>query len=169
MIRGVWLAYIRKVNSAALGTNSDLEEFLFGSERADLSGIRPALVDLQRGRCFYCGHDLARMGDVDHFVPWSRYPVDLGHNFVLAHATCNGAKGSMLAAEEHLGRWTERNRTFGLMIGKACDDARIMHDLGASLQIASWAYEQTAAAGGVLWLSRGAIVPITNQWRSAVE
>jgi len=21
---------------------------------------------------------------VDHFVPWARYPLDLGHNFVLA-------------------------------------------------------------------------------------
>jgi hypothetical protein len=102
------------------------------------------------------------VSDVDHFVPRSRYPVDLGHNFVLAHATCNGAKGSMLAAAEHLGRWTECNRTFGLMIGKACDDPRIMHDLGASLQIASRAYEQTAAAGGVLWLSLDAIVPINE-------
>ncbi len=29
---------------------------------------------------------------IDHFIPWSRYPIDLGHNFVLAHAGCNSAK-----------------------------------------------------------------------------
>jgi hypothetical protein len=152
MIRSAWLAYVRKINGAALGTTADLEEFLFGSERADLSGIRPALIEMQRGQCFYCRRDLAISGDVDHFVPWSRYPVDLGHNFVVAHASCNGAKGSMLAAEEHLGRWAERNRTFGSVIGESCDSVRMMHDLRASLQITAWAYEQAATAGGKLWL-----------------
>ena len=30
-------------------------------------------------------------GCVDHFIAWSRYPVDLGHNLVLAHNGCNEA------------------------------------------------------------------------------
>ena len=29
---------------------------------------------------------------IDHFIPWPRYPIDLGHNFVLAHAGCSSAK-----------------------------------------------------------------------------
>ena len=114
MIRNDWVSYIRKVNSPALGAASDLGEFLFGSERSDLSGIRPTLARLQTGRCFYCRQALVSPGDVDHFIPWSRYPVDLGHNFVIAHSACNLAKGSRLAAEEHLGRWTQRTLASGM-------------------------------------------------------
>jgi 5-methylcytosine-specific restriction endonuclease McrA len=33
---------------------------------------------------------------IDHFIPWSRFPVDLGNNFVLALATCNGKKSDRL-------------------------------------------------------------------------
>ena len=46
---------------------------------------------------------------VDHFVPWARYPLDLGHNYVLADARCNGFKSDRLAAFEHLDRWCARN------------------------------------------------------------
>ena len=43
--------------------------------------------------------------------PWSRYPIDLGHNFVLAHAGCNGAKAYHTRRQAmRLGRWVERNR-----------------------------------------------------------
>jgi hypothetical protein len=130
MIRGAWLAYVRKVNGAALGATADLEEFLFGTGAAR-SVPNPA----------GSGRDAER---------------------------CNGAKGSMLAAEEPLGRWAERNRTFGPVIAEACDHVRMVHDLGASVQIARWAYEQVVAAGGVLWLARGALVPVTEQWRQAL-
>ena len=132
-----------------LGTTADLEEFLFGSARGDLSGIRPILIELQDRRCFYCQRDLLRTGDLDHFVPWAQYPMDFGHNFVLAHASCNGAKGSMLAAEEHLGRWAERNRAYAPVIAAACDRTGMVHDLSTSVQIAVWAYEQAAAAGAL--------------------
>ena len=74
----------------------------------------------------------------------------------------------MLAAEEHLGRWAERNRAFGPVIADACDRVRMMHDLGASVQIAAWAFEQTVASGGVLWRARGALVPVSDQWRQAL-
>ena len=121
MIHGAWLAHVRKLNGPVLGTTADLEEFLFGSARGNLSGIRPVLVELQNRRCFYCHRDLARAGDVDHFVPWAQYPVDLGHNFVLAHPTCNGAKGSMLAAEEHLIHWVDRNPVYAPVIAEACE------------------------------------------------
>ncbi len=168
MVRGAWLAHVRKLNGAVLGATEDLEEFLFGSEPADLSGVRPVLVELQGSRCFYCDRELAHAEDVDHFVPWARYPVDLGHNFVLADAACNDAKGSMLAAEEHLERWAERNRKFGTMIGEACDRARMVHDLEASVQIAAWAYEQAEAVGGVFWRAKGTLVPITDGWRQAL-
>ena len=109
------------------------------------------LADLQAGRCFYCHKDM-KTSDVDHFIPWSRYPVDLGHNFVLAHGPCNSAKGAMLAAEEHLARWVERNSDHGEEIARECDRARVAHDLNASMQVAHWAYGQAASAGASAWL-----------------
>jgi hypothetical protein len=44
-------------------------EFLFGSERAALAAVRPVLLDIQEGRCFYCHGSLkAGATHVDHFV-----------------------------------------------------------------------------------------------------
>ena len=45
--------------------------------------------------------------------------MDLGHNFVLAHDSCNSAKGMMLAAG-HLASWAERNARHGDQLGEAC-------------------------------------------------
>ena len=71
-----------------------LERFLFGAERVPLERVRGPIIKLQEGRCFYCAERLAsRAGqtpDVDHFIPWSRYPDDGLENLVvdrLAEAT----------------------------------------------------------------------------------
>jgi hypothetical protein len=53
LVRGAWLRYVRQQNSDVLGETTDLNEFLFGSERASLVAVRPVLVDLH-GSCFYC-------------------------------------------------------------------------------------------------------------------
>lgn len=65
---------------------------------------------IQGCRCFYCD---ARLGDpargqVDHFVPWSRYPDDSLDNLVVADVACNGFKSSSLAAADHVARWARR-------------------------------------------------------------
>jgi hypothetical protein len=127
------------------------------------------LADLQHGNCFYCNGSISRVGEIDHFVPWSRYPVDLGHNFVLAHSTCNGSKGALLAAEDHLGRWFERNRSFGAQVSEACNRVKMTHDLNASLQITVWAYEQVAAAGGKLWQANTVLIPVSDHWRTTLK
>jgi|SRR6266567_6310259 len=112
LVRNAWAAFVRSRNTTALGSATDLEEFLFGIERASLLNLRPFLFDLQEGRCFYCGRRVARnTGHIDHFVPWSKYPVDLGHNFVLADSACNSAKAQHIAAAEHLSNWARRNTT----------------------------------------------------------
>jgi hypothetical protein len=90
--------------------------------------------------------------------------VDLGHNFVLAHQSCNGAKGSTLAAEEHLAHWGERNRRHGGAIATECDRVNVIHDLGASIQIARWAYEQTSAAGGLTWRAGKVLIALASSW-----
>lgn len=86
-----------------MGDTTDLGEFLFGSERSSLGSVREALTSVQGDRCFYCG--AMQVLDVDHFIPWSLYQIDLGHNFVLAHkslqlgenqtAGVGGASGSL--------------------------------------------------------------------------
>jgi 5-methylcytosine-specific restriction endonuclease McrA len=110
LIEGAWVRFAQKVNANKLGSATDLGTFLFGEERACLEAYRPILLDVQRGTCLYCGGKLQKQTEVDHFIPWSRYPADLGHNFVLAHKSCNNAKSDYLAAEKHLAAWAERNR-----------------------------------------------------------
>jgi 5-methylcytosine-specific restriction endonuclease McrA len=90
---------------------TDLGTFLFGQERVSLDLYRPILMDVQGGKCLYCGRELTKRSHVDHFIPWSRYAADLGHNnLVLAHDRCNGDKSDYLAAVRHLAAWVERNR-----------------------------------------------------------
>ena len=49
--------------------------------------------------------------DVDHFIPWSRYPDDGLDNLVAAHPTCNNSKRDFLAAAEHVERWQAAKST----------------------------------------------------------
>ena len=95
--------------STSSNSTSELRHFLFGTSRSDLSRYREILADVQEGRCFYCNRRLNDSAAVDHFIPWRRYPLDLGHNFVLAHGSCNSSKSDRLAALPHLRRWHERN------------------------------------------------------------
>ena len=97
------------LNHAAIGGQGNLTEFLFGRDRNVITKARPVLFDIQQGQCFYCQKPLKETGEVDHFIPWARYPNDLGHNFVLAHSNCNNAKRDHLAAEQHKERWFEQN------------------------------------------------------------
>ena len=104
MIEGAWSHFVQRRNPRLLGQVVELRSFLFGARRSSLSAHRPLLRDLQHGRCFYCKKDIKSGGDVDHFIPWRRYSLELGHNFVLAHKRCNSYKSDLLAAEEL--RWS---------------------------------------------------------------
>ena len=99
LIQGAWVRFVQKVNVNNLGNVTDLGTFLFDQERSSLEAYKNVLIDVQDRQCFYCHGNLQQSMDVDHFIPWSRYPTDLGHNFVLAHPRCNNAKSDHLAAE----------------------------------------------------------------------
>jgi hypothetical protein len=103
---------------------------------------------------------------VDHFVPWGRYPIDLGHNFVLAHDSCNNAKGMILAAEEHLVRWTERNNSSSSVLEERCAAANIQADFNATIQIAGWAYRQAFAARSMTWIRGKELRPCGPDWET---
>jgi hypothetical protein len=86
-----------------------LEDFLFGAERISLDPVRPRLAQLQGRRCFYCGGTLDGKYEVDHFIPWSRYPDNGIFNLVVADARCNNRKRHYLAAAEHVESWRKRS------------------------------------------------------------
>ena len=101
---------------------------------------------------------------VDHFIPWSRYAVDLGHNFVLAHDKCNLAKADHIAAARHLDVWVERNDRCSAELASAFQDRGVQHDLPTTLRIADWTYSQIAMANGLTWEKGRTMVPLSGEW-----
>ncbi len=151
LTRGSWVRYVRATNSDVLGNATELEEFLFGAERANLAVYRQILFEPQKGRCFYCRTALGSAAEVDHFVPWVLYPTDLGHNFVLACRACNGDKRDRLAAYSHLESWSTRNEEMGPMLTDRFSRAGLPFNLAAMRRIASWAYARLEASRGLCW------------------
>lgn len=164
LIRGAWLRFVRVQNADVLGEVADVSAFLFGSGRASLALYQPILIDVQAGMCFYCGRALGNSADVDHFIPWSRYPIDLGHNFVLAHGTCNRSKSDHLAAEPHLERWVERNARDAGTLSARFSEAGVLFDATASDGIARWAYGQVERIGAHVWLQGKTLVELSGTW-----
>jgi hypothetical protein len=138
---------VRKLNPLAIGAPLDLEEFLFGSQRNLWPGIRGVLREIQSGRCFYCPHNVPTgQEQLDHFIPWSLYPNDLAHNFVLACRACNGRKSDSLASVDDLGRWIERNRKFEHQISERANAIGLPCNAEASAKVASWAYTHSGVS-----------------------
>jgi hypothetical protein len=164
LIQGAWVRFVQKLNASRLGNVTDLGTFLFGQERASLDVYRPILMDVQHGTCLYCQKKLSKQSQVDHFVPWSRYPADLGHNFVLAHDRCNNAKSDHLAAERHLAAWAERNRLHQEELRRRFQAAGLPCDLPGTIQIATWVYQQTEEANGQVWVEEKVLQHLSPAW-----
>jgi 5-methylcytosine-specific restriction endonuclease McrA len=164
LIQGAWVRFVQKLNANRLGNVSDLGAFLFGQERASLDVYRPILMDVQQGTCLYCQKQLSKQSQVDHFVPWSRYAADLGHNFVLAHGQCNNAKSDYVAAEKHLAAWVERNRLHQEELRSRLHEAALPCDLSAAIQIAKWVYQQTDKANGQVWVTDKVWQHLSPDW-----
>lgn len=169
LAQGGWARFIRQENAELIGTRTELREFLFGAPRANLEAVRGPLVEFQNGECFYCARTLRGAVEVDHFVPWSRYPVDLGHNFVAAHDRCNRAKADHLSAEAHLARWVERHQERGYDLDQAFEHSGIPHDRQVSHRITQWAYAQVEERQGLVWVKGRTLEPLTNEWRRLLE
>lgn len=113
-----WTGQVAAINRLE---EARLESHLFGTDRIALRPVRSGLLAFQDHRCFYCERRLRddEAGEVDHFLPWSRIPLDTIENLVVADDACNGQKRHFLAAEHHLRRWRER------MAGAADELARL--------------------------------------------
>jgi hypothetical protein len=169
LVQGAWVRWVRRLgrNAALLGQTVDLHEFLFGTERVPLANYTPLLREQQADACFYCRATLHGGGEVDHFIPWSRYPLDLGHNFVLVHRSCNIDKSDLLADVRHLTRWVQRNRGESAAMTAYFDAHAIAHDLDATESVAQWAYGAVEGARGDVWTGRDQpLVPLEATWHS---
>jgi hypothetical protein len=170
LVRGAWVARIQRIpgNREVLGETTSLESFLFGTDRASLEPYREILRDHQSARCFYCDTRVSGTGDLDHFIAWSRYPVDLGHNFVFSHSRCNQDKREYLAHPDHLQRWREQNLDGGEELAARFTAARLPHDLERSRQITVWAYGQGELAGAHVWMAGKHVSALGPAWRSVL-
>lgn len=166
LARAGWITHIRQNsrNAPIIGQADDLQSFMFGTPRQNLQAVYLALAEIQSHRCFYCGDPIHNGGDVDHFIPWTRYPRDLAHNFVLAHSGCNRHKSDMLAAKPHLDQWLERNERYGDEIaGRVCASG-FLADENCTWTVAKWAYSQLASSGGIAWVRDKVTEPISDQY-----
>lgn len=170
LVQGSWLGQVRRIrgNRILLGERGDLVEFLFGSERRSLDAYRQVMRDHQRGRCFYCGKPVLGDGHADHFIPWSRYPVDLGHNFVFSHPSCNGYKSDLLAHTDHLAKWWECNLESTSQLEEAFDFNELVYDADRSRHVAAWAYEQGELSRVHTYLRKNDYPLLDGSWRAAM-
>ncbi len=164
LVEGAWTQHVRRTNDGLLGPEAELRHFLFGTTRRDLARYREILKDIQEDRCFYCKGKLRETAAVDHFIPWRRYPLDLAHNFVVAHKGCNGSKGDRLAAVPHLRRWYERNMSGLYDLPRRFEGAALVHDGDASIKITRWAYQQVARQGGQVWVKGKTLERLGGEW-----
>ena len=152
IIQQRWAAFVAERSQDVVDV-AYLDEFLFGSTRANLQRVRAPLLEAQEGSCFYCGTPARPSNaDVDHFVPWSRHPDNGLHNLVAAHSACNNAKRDSLAATVHLAHWLERT-----MLGGS--DRGWLLELGRELH---WPADPARGVGTVraayLWLPEGTLL-----------
>lgn len=167
LARTHWVEHIKnnRRNLPILGEADDLEDFLFSASRQSLLVMAQGLRKLDGAKCFYCNHSLTD-ADVDHFVPFSQYPRDLAHNFVLAHPSCNRSKSDTLAAAPHLERWLERLLHHADSLTEIGQSAGIMSDVQVSRQIAAWGYTSAVTAGGHAWIAPSKYEPINARYNT---
>lgn len=140
LVERLWAARVVVYNRLPDGR---LDEFLFRRARLDATRVRLALWELQDQRCFYTAERL-RPGeaDVDHFVPWSRSPLNAIENLVVADRRVNNRKRDYLAAASLVERWRDRNDT-------------LRAELAQVAAVNRWetGYDQTLGVARALYLS----------------
>lgn len=109
LIQREWARFVAQVNSLE---EAKLQRFLFDATRAGAAELCNPLLELQGNYCFYCHEKIGSAQhakpEVDHFIPWARYPNDSLANYVVAHSKCNRDKRDHLAANEHVLNWAGR-------------------------------------------------------------
>lgn len=160
MIHRSWAMQVAKMNQLE---EAKLQHFLFGHERLAIHRFSDPLQELQNNRCFYCEtlfKGQAKLKpEVDHFIPWARYPNDGLANFVLAHSDCNLSKSDHFAATEHLEKWRHRNQdeTQLNQLADIADQHKWELLDRSSINVANVLYGRLLP-GSELWQGKGAFV-----------
>lgn len=155
LIYRAWAGMVAQLNGL---DESRLERFLFGADRTRLAALRPDLCGLQDGRCFYCGEKLTERSEVDHFIPWARYPDNGIENLVVADQRCNGSKRDFLAGVDHVRRWRSRNSCHADTLAASAESRAWERHPAETLGVARGLYLRVAA-GSPLWTGRDAFGP----------
>lgn len=165
LARTHWIDHIKQNsrNQSILRADDDLEDFLFSSSRQSLQVMAAGLRKLDGSQCFYCGHAVTA-ADVDHYIPFSLYPRDVAHNFVLAHPSCNRSKSDTLAALPHLERWLARMHVKADALAEIGEAAGFQSDQLVMWQVGSWAYTSAMSGGGRAWLQANAYTLIDSAY-----
>ena len=153
-----WVRMVAALNKLT-PVEDDLRRHLFGAERSAFPmPLRRQLRVLQDGRCFYCPDALAATADVDHFLPWSRWPNDAIENLVLAHTACNGHKSDRVPGPRPLERWALRLHHQGDDLRSAALAANWESCRPRTLALARSLYAHLTD-GSPVWNAPHAIVP----------
>jgi len=155
LIQQKWIEMVGRLNDLDVAR---LESFLFGADRVSLQPVRLPLTELQHGACFYCGGELRSAGDVDHFLPWSRYPDDRLDNLVVAHPACNRQKRDFLASAPHVARWTRRLADHDRTLSQIADAVAWPRNTSRSLSVIRSTYLKLPD-GVALWLEDHSFEP----------
>jgi hypothetical protein len=148
-----WVRMVASLNGLDL-EGERLRAHLFGAARTAFpEKLRSGLLELQDGRCFYCEERLTSRSEVDHFIPWSRWPNDAVENLVLADA-CNNHKRDHLAAADHAQRWSARLEARPADLSAISSAASWSSDAARTLAIGRSSYFHLPT-GTPLWLLGG--------------
>ena len=102
-----WTRMVARINRINV-EDDRLHDHLFGAARSTFpKPLRSGLAELQDGVCFYCHDRLGARTQIDHFIPWGRWPNNAVENLVLADA-CNTYKRDYLPALAHVNVWARR-------------------------------------------------------------
>lgn len=154
-----WTEFVRKNrhNQIYFSDDIDLQDFLFNKSRQSLKLLIPILMDIQQRQCFYCNKPLNNNIEVDHFIPWSKYPIDTTHNFVLTDHKCNNSKRDYLAEELFYQKWLKRNQQHGNTIEQEAKNIGFMANQQRSETISQWAYQIAVEHEDLVWSPESSI------------
>jgi hypothetical protein len=146
-----WTRMVARINRINV-EDDRLHSHLFGTERSTFPRtVRSGLADLQDATCFYCHDRLTDRTQIDHFIPWARWPNNAIENLVLTDS-CNTHKRDYLPSLAHVDRWAHRLATHHAVLAGIADTCHWESDPKRSLALARSCYAHLPA-GTPLWSS----------------
>ena len=73
-------------------------------------------------------------------------------------------KADFLAAEHHLAAWMDRNREHQAEPQERLIESALPCNLGGSLQVAKWMYQQTEKSNGQVWVMEKVLKHLDPSW-----